>query len=336
MADIVYGQDDRMYGVTGVAAARTNTRLILANPVTSTLVNVAFSGSAVSDSVAKLLVLGMSVVLSEPPKVVASSDDYVFAAGKNTLYRTPNSVALDTDGFAVTTFVTECIDPRWIVHHNGFVFLPWDDGGLLIYDEDGVEVLRIDRVLGQTSLAAWDALNDLLIVVDSQNARGVTLTLTGSVGVVDVGDEFALTGCKGITAISPAETYLAIACEDRLVLFANPIPSAPTYAGMIRPAYRLNYLVKVDTNAWWIASDSYLADQADRFDYRNSLAIFIDSVGVFAISATTGRVIGEADFVAITPDDVVDEVDDSFYILSEAGERIIAEDDSPMIQEEAP
>ncbi len=337
MPDIVYAQDNRLLGVTAAVPAISLTRLVLANPNSKKLVNVSFTGTAFNNSSAELTYQASSVPLTVSPHAITANASYVFALGPKTLFRCVNDSSIDAENFDVDEFTVESEDPLWIVERSGFLYLPWSTGGVIVYTQHGVLVARYDGILTETSIGAVDTLNNLLVLADSKHARGVCLTINTD-GTLSANAEFALNDCKGIVALIPDDDYLAVACRDRVALFTIVDPTAPVFAGRLLVEYAINDMVRVDSNSWWLASDTYIAGQLDRFDYRNAVAVFVGDKGVYAVSAVSGRIVGEGDFTPLTAVDVLggDPPDETFFILTENGEPIATEADDNLLLEEAP
>lgn len=336
MPDIVYTQDNRLLGVTAAVAVVGDTRLVVANPNSKKLITVAFTGTAFNNSAAELEVQASSAEATVSPHVVAANDTYVFALGARKLFRFDNDASIDDEGFTLDEFTVESEVPLWLVEHNGFLYMPWSTGGVIVYTQHGVLVARYDGILAETSLGAIDVINSLLVLADSKRARGVCMTLNSD-GTLTANDEFALNGCKGVVALIPDDNYLAVACRDRITLFTIEDPTAPVYAGTLLMEFIVNDLVRVDSNSWWVASDTYVTSQLDRFDYRNAFAVFVEGRGVYAVSAISGRIIGEGDFMPLTAADIVGGTPpETFYLLTEDGNPIVTESDERLLLEDAP
>lgn len=333
MPDIVSGQDLRMLGCTAMVPARTDSRLILTNPLRKRLVTVAISGTAPNVASAQILVQCESAALSVSPYAAAVDNSYVYALGKNTLYRTVHSSALDTEGYAVTLYDIDCADPRWLCIYGGHLYLPHDSGGVAVYTTAGVFVRRYDHLLAETSIGVVDTANAYLYAVDSVNARAVVCAIESD-GTLTANPEIALPSCKNVVGLIPDTDYIIVACQDRLVLFGTDDRTAPDLIGQVAYTEKINAIVRTGSNSWWLATDDYLDAQADRFNYRNSRAAYLAGNGIFALSGYTGRVIGEADFNPTRPEDIGgDVIDDTFYILQEDGFVLLTESGDKLTQE---
>lgn len=334
MGDIVECADYRLSGARSPVSARVGTRILLANPARLTVVNAAISGSAPNVNAAQLLVQSESAALSAAPMSMAANTSYVFALGANLLARVVNDATLDTASFALTSYPVVCSNTSWLVCRGGFVYFPFQEGGVQVYTTGGVFVARYAGLVSQSDFAVVDASRGILYLLDGHKAEMAVFAMASD-GTLSAYPTVLLSNCRGIVGADLGSDYLAVATPHRLTLFSLDDRTAPSHFETIAfSQYHVNSVVGVGVNKWWLSTDEYLSAQEDRFNYPNSSAVFIVGKGVFALSSKTGRLIGEADFVSTVPGssgDVV--VDETFRILQEDGSLLLTEDGSILIQE---